>query len=88
MVSGERKPVYMPGRSLEHIRIRDIWEAVRSAQESIHLNPDNVASDDCVDALLQNINESINNSLNDMTLLDLVENSKPQANTRPLKIQS
>jgi membrane protein len=73
--SCDKKRVYLPGKSLEHIKIREIWDAVRSAQESTHLNPDNVASDESVDQLLQNINESINNALEDMTLLDLVERS-------------
>ena len=73
--SCDKKRVYLPGKSLEHIKIREIWDAVRSAQESTHLNPDNVASDASVDALLQNINESINNSLDNMSLLDLVESS-------------
>jgi len=74
--SCDNSRVYLPGKSLDHINIRDIWDAVRSAQESTYLNPDNVASDRSVDSLLQNINASINNSLGDMTLLDLVENSQ------------
>ena len=74
--SCDKKRVYLPGRSLEHIKIAEIWHAVRSAQESTHLNPDNVASDESVDRLLKNINESINSSLDDMTLLDLVEHSQ------------
>ncbi|UCB55251.1 MAG: YihY/virulence factor BrkB family protein [Thiotrichales bacterium] len=86
--SCDRKRVYLPGRSLEHIRIRDIWDAVRSAQESIHLNPDNVASDTSVDELLQSINTSIDSTLDDMTLLDLVEGSNAQTTARPLQIQS
>ncbi len=73
--SCDNNRVYLPGKSLEHIKIHEIWDAVRSAQESTHLNPDNVASDESVDQLLQNINESVNNALEDMTLLDLVERS-------------
>jgi membrane protein len=73
--SCDNSRVYLPGKSLEHIKIREIWDAVRSAQENTYLNPDNVASDESVDSLLQNINASINNSLEDMTLLDLVESS-------------
>ena len=74
-VSCDKNRVYMPGKSLEHIRIREILDAVRSAQESIHLNPDNVVSDDSVDTLLQSIDASIDNALADMTLLELVEKS-------------
>ncbi len=71
--SCDKKSVYLPGKSLEHIKIGEILDAVRSAQESIHLNPDNVASDESVDVLLGRINESVSNMLDDMTLLDLVE---------------
>ena len=71
--SCDRKPGLLPGRSLEHIRIREIWDAVRSAQESIHLNPENVASDESVDALLGRINDAVRETLGDMTLLDLIE---------------
>ena len=74
--SCDKRRVYLPGRSLEHIRISEIWHAVRSAEESIHLNPDNVASDETVDGLLHDINESINSTLDDMTLLELVERSQ------------
>jgi membrane protein len=73
--SCDNSRVYLPGKSLERIKIREIWDAVRSAQESTYLNPDNVASDESVDGLLHNINESINNSLDNMSLLDLVESS-------------
>ena len=73
--SCDNKRVYLPARSLEHIRISEILDAVRSAQETTQLNPDNVASDASVDQLLQNINESVNNALEDMTMLDLVERS-------------
>jgi membrane protein len=74
--SCDKKPVYLPGKSLEHIKIREIWDAVRSAQESTHLNPDNVTSDEAVDNLLQHINESINSSIDNLTLLELVESSQ------------
>ena len=73
--SCDKNPVYLPGKSLQHIKIRDIWNAVRSAQESAYLNPDNVASDHAVDQLIENINDSINHAIDDMTLLDLVEHS-------------
>jgi len=73
--SCDKHRIYLPGKSLEHIKIDEIWDAVRSAQESTHLNPDDVASDESVDRLLQNINASINNTLEGMTLLDLVESS-------------
>jgi membrane protein len=71
--SSDRNPVYLPGRSLEHIKIKEIWDAVRCAQESAHLNPDNVASDQAIDSLLNSIDESIAATLDDISLLDLVK---------------
>jgi membrane protein len=73
--SCDRHRVYMPGKSMDRIMIRDIYDAVRSAQESTYLNPDNVASDKSVDTLLHDINASIENVIGDMSLLDLVERS-------------
>ncbi|NNL06281.1 MAG: YihY/virulence factor BrkB family protein [Gammaproteobacteria bacterium] len=73
--SCDRHRVYMPGKSMDRILIRDIYDAVRSAQESTYLNPDNVASDKSVDTLLHDINASIDNVIGDMSLLDLVERS-------------
>jgi membrane protein len=73
--SCDRHRVYMPGKSMDRIMIRDIWDAVRSAQESTYLNPDNVTSDKSVDTLLHDINVSIDKVIGDMSLLDLVERS-------------
>jgi membrane protein len=70
--SCDKNRVYLPGRSLEQIKIKEIWDAVRSAQESAHLNPDNVASDRAVDSVLNSINESVTNTLADKSLLDLL----------------
>ena len=78
--SCDKHRVYLPGKSLDHIKIGEILDAVRSAQENAHLNPDNVTSDESVDRLLQNINTSISNSLEGMTLLDLVESSPAPKN--------
>jgi membrane protein len=74
-LSCDKRPVYLPGKSLEHIKIRDIWDAVRSAQESSYLNPETVTSDEAVDTLLADINDSVYNTVGTMTLLDLVESS-------------
>jgi membrane protein len=74
--SCDKDLVYLPGRSLEHIKIKEIWDAVRCAQESAHLNPDNLASDQAIDSLLERINESVDNTLEDISLLDLVRSDR------------
>ncbi len=75
--SCDKKRVYIPGKSLEHITIQEIWDAVRSAQESPHLNPQNISSDTSVDGLLESINLSVSNTVNNQTLLDLITRSNP-----------
>ena len=75
--SCDKYRVYMPGRSLEHIKIQDILHAVREAQESPYLNPENVSSEAAVDELIDNIGQSVASTLQDMTLLDMVERSRP-----------
>ena len=77
--SCDKNRVYLPGKSLEHIKIREIWDAVRSAQESSYLNPEKITSDTSVDTLLQNISRSITDSVDNLTLLDLVERSNVQS---------
>ena len=79
--SCDKNRVYLPGKSLDHIKVREILDAVRSAQESAYLSPDKVASDKSVDSLLQTINESVNQSLDGMTLLELVESSQHKTTT-------
>ena len=76
--SCDKQRVYMPGKSLEHIRIQDILDTVRQAQESPFLNPNNIASEKTVDELMHNITQSVANTLKDMTLLDMVESSEPE----------
>ena len=76
--SCDKQRVYMPGKSLEHIRIQDILDTVRQAQESPFLNPNNIASEKTVDELMHNITQSVATTLKDMTLLDMVESSEPE----------
>lgn len=65
---------YLPSQSLEHISIMSILSAVRAAEETPELNPDNIKSEDIVNQLITRVDESVNNSLNNMSLRDLVTN--------------
>jgi membrane protein len=76
--SCDKDRVFMPGKSLEHIRLQDILDTVRQAQESPFLNPENISSENTVDELMQIISQSVSNTIKDMTLLDMVENSQPE----------
>ena len=76
--SCDKRRVYMPGKSLEHIQIQEILDTVRRAQESPFLNPNNISSDEAVDELVANIKQSVSNAIKDVTLLDMVKNSHPE----------
>ena len=63
---------YMPNHSLEHISIESILTAARVAEENPHLNPDNLGHESEIDTLIDNINISVNNMLDSMSLRDLI----------------
>ncbi len=70
--SGEKEVTYLPCQSLEHISISSILSAVRAAEESPDLNSDNVKSEVAVDQLVNNIEQSVSDSLDNMSLRDLI----------------
>jgi len=73
--SGENEVSYLPSQSLEHISISNILSAVRAAEESPELNFDNIKSENAVDELINNVEETVNSNLNNMSLRDLVTKS-------------
>lgn len=70
--SCDNEVTYLPGQSLEHISMSDIFSAVRSAGESPLLNPDILKSEVGVDMLLDDIGNSIKTRLENTSLRDLV----------------
>jgi DNA-binding IscR family transcriptional regulator len=70
--SCEKDVSYLPGQSLEHISISSILSAVRAADEIPELNFNNIESEGAVDQLIENVEQSITNNLNNMSLRDLV----------------
>ena len=70
--SGEKNEIYMPCQSLERINIKQILDAVRSAEEAPSLNPDKLNSNVNVDQLLVEIDKAVSDSLGEKTLLSLV----------------
>lgn len=63
---------YLPSQSLEHISITSILSAVRSAEDTPELNPTNIKSENAVDQLIKDTEESISNNLGELSLLDLI----------------
>jgi membrane protein len=64
--------IYMPSHSLENISIHSILTAARVAEETPHLNPDNLNQEPSVDTLVKNIDDSVNNMLDSKSLRDLI----------------
>ena len=67
-----RDPAWLPTRALASIYIYEIFEAVRTAEESRYLSPDNLTSNKSIDEVIATLEEAISNSLGDMTLEDVV----------------
>jgi len=71
-VSGKESDHYIPSHSLENIRIKTILDTVRAAEESVFLKSEGIKSDKAVEQLIQNIDNSLAQTLADMSLRDLV----------------
>ena len=72
MRCGADNGVFSPSKSLENISIKDIWNAVRGAEETAFLNPEKLESIDAVDDLLNNADKAISECFNDTSLLDII----------------
>ena len=71
-VSGKEGDRYIPSHSLENIRIKSILDTVRAAEESVFLKPDDIKSGKPVEQLIKNLDDSLEQTLGDMSLRDLV----------------
>ena len=63
---------YIPNHSLEHITVKSILNTARMADEDSHLNAGALAMEPTVDKLINNIDDAVNNTLNNMSLRDLI----------------
>ena len=70
--TGKNAQNYLPGRSLENIRIGDILNAARSAEETPNLRPDDVESNELVDKTISILENAMNESIKDKSLKDLL----------------
>lgn len=70
--TGEKNQQLIPSQSLENISLDMILNAVRSAEETAHLHPDDVISNQKVDEALAALNKAISASNSEKSLRDLV----------------
>jgi membrane protein len=64
-------PTYLPGHALETLKLKDIIKTVRTTGETPYLSPDKLPQTEAVDSLYQEIERTIDASLETRTLLDL-----------------
>ena len=72
-------PGYLPARAPETIKVIDLLKSIRQAGESTNLRIDNLPHVDVIDALYNEIEDSINNSLAERNLRDLSLSDKDAA---------
>ena len=84
-VCGEEQG-WQPTRSLQHISLKAIRDAVRSSGENPHLNPDNVVSDPAVDSVLTEIDDSVTTCLGERSLLTLIDSAAETAAVDPVTV--
>jgi membrane protein len=63
---------YVPARALETLRVRDLLQAIRSAEEDAYLNLDRLPADPAVEGLLREVQGAVDAALEGRTLRELV----------------
>jgi len=74
--TGKDESKFMPAQSLENITLDKIISAARSAEETQHLQIDDVISVQQVDEAIENIEDAIHKAANNQTLKDLISNNQ------------
>ncbi len=71
--TGEEPPAYIPARAIETIKLCDILDAVRAAEEGHYRAGEDVLAQEEVDGVLSAIDDSICEALGERSLLDLLK---------------
>ncbi len=66
-------PGYVPARDFGSLRLREVLELVRSAEERDRIHPRRVSSDSAVDRLIARLDESLDDALGSSTVKDLAQ---------------
>lgn len=67
---------YLPAHSLDQITVKNILDTVRAAEETAFLHPASLNSSKTIEELINTIDTAVAQSLGDMTLRDLITDSK------------
>ena len=65
-------PTFLPARDLDTVRVRDILEIVRTAEEKAQLHSDRIHSEPIVDDIMKRVDTAIYAELGEITVKDLV----------------
>lgn len=65
-------PTYLPARDLDAVRVRDILEIVRTAEEKTQVHSDRIHSEPVVDDIMKRLDMAIRTELGEITVKDLV----------------
>jgi membrane protein len=70
--TGDHPPTYLPAHAIETIKLTELFEAVRVADESRFLNAGHLPEMEIVDGVVKQVQQSIDSALDGLTLRDLV----------------
>ena len=76
-------PAYVPRRPPESIRVKDILDAVRSADEKAHANLGRMPAVATVDRLAERLDEAVAQALRGQTMKDLALSEAPEVTAVP-----
>jgi len=71
-MGGKDGLLYIPAHSLEHIEVKTILDTARAAGETSYLNAESIDAGANIEQLLNMIDTAVSQSLNKMTLRDLI----------------
>jgi membrane protein len=81
--TAEEPPTYLPARPLDHTEIKEIFDAVRTANEVSYPNLLAVPSEPAIEELLDYLDQTISKELRDRTVKELVLAEPPAATLVP-----
>ncbi len=79
-------PAYLPARPLESVSIKDVFDAVRGAEEDAYLTVGRLPADPTVDTVMDRVDRALELTLRNRTLRDLTQPSEtgpPEAQQNP-----
>ncbi len=75
--TGDDPPAYLPARPPETTGVKEALDAVRAADESTHLDIEQLPAEAAVDALVGDLERGVAGVLEGMTLKDLAVSAEP-----------